>query len=259
MLKADTLICGLGPMEFQSIFWMLAALSAGAVVKGATGMGLPMVALPVLTAVFGLQHAVGLMTIPLILTNAWQVWKFRAHAGSPQMSFMPWFLVCGMAGVGIGTWALTSLPERVLILGLGVVLLSYVCLRLLTPRWSLGTRMAERLGPIMGLAGGTMQGATGLSAPVGVTFIHSMNLERAAHIYAVSLMFLTFSLAQAPALWLAGVMQPLWMVQGLTALIPILIFMPLGQWASSKLSREAFDRMILIFLGAMGLKMVLGL
>ena len=246
-------------MDLQSALLMLLALGAGAVVKGATGMGLPLVALPVLTAVFGLQHAVGLMTIPLIVTNAWQVWRFRAEAETPRMAFMPWFLVGGALGIMLGTWALTSLPERLLVLGLGVILLAYVGLRLVTPHWSLNLAMAKRFGPLAGLGGGTLQGATGISAPIGVTFIHAMGLERAAHVYAVSAMFLLFSVVQLPALFVAGVMQPLWLLQGLLALVPILIFMPIGQWASGKLSRTAFDRMILVFLGVIGVKMVLGL
>ena len=237
---------------------MTLALAAGAVVKGATGMGLPLVALPVLTTVFGLQHAVGLMTIPLIVTNVWQVWRFRAEARAPRLGFMPWFLVGGAVGIGLGTWALTALPERVLVLSLGVILLVYVALRIATPHWVLSLELARRLGPLAGIGGGTLQGATGISAPIGVTFIHSMNLERAAHVFAVSAMFLTFAVVQLPSLWLAGVMRPEWLLQGLLALIPILVFMPLGQWISGKLSRQAFDRMILVFLGIIGVKMVLG-
>ena len=246
-------------MDFQSVFIMLVALAAGAVVKGATGMGLPLVALPVLTAFFGLQHAVGLMTIPLIVTNAWQVWRFREEARAAQLGFMPWFLVGGVVGIAIGTWALTTLPERILVLALGTILLTYVVLRLAAPHWSLSLQLAKRLGPLAGIGGGTLQGATGISAPIGVTFIHSMNLERTAHVFAVSAMFLTFSVVQLPSLWIAGVMRPEWLLQGLLALVPILLFMPLGQWASGKLSRKAFDRIILIFLGLIGLKMVMGL
>lgn len=41
-------------------------------------------------------------------------------------------------------------------------------------------------------------------------------------------------------------------------MIPILVFMPLGQALAGRLDRRAFDLMILIFLGLMGLKMVLG-
>lgn len=245
-------------MDWSSALVMAVALGAGAVVKGVTGMGLPLVALPVLTAAFGLQHAVGLMTIPLIVTNAWQVWRFRAEAQSPRLVFMPLFLVGGAIGIGLGTWALTTLPERLLVFALGVVLLAYVALRIVTPHWSLGLPLARRIGPVAGLGGGIMQGATGISAPIGVTFIHAMTLDRDAHLFAVSAMFLLFAVVQLPALWAAGVMQPAWMLQGLLALIPILLFMPLGQWIGGRLSRTAFDRMILVFLGVVGLKMVLG-
>jgi uncharacterized membrane protein YfcA len=245
-------------LDVQSIIIMTLALAAGAVVKGATGMGLPLIALPVLTSAFGLQHAVGLMTIPLIVTNVWQVWRFRAEARSDRLAFMPWFLVAGAVGIAIGTWALTALPERVLVLALGILLLAYVAMRLVKPHWSLSLELAKRLGPVAGTGAGILQGATGISSPIGVTFIHAMNLDRVAHVFAVSAMFLLFSLVQLPSLWIAGVMRAEWLLQGLLALVPILLFMPLGQWLSSRLSRQAFDRMILVFLGVIGLKMVLG-
>lgn len=223
------------------------ALSAGAVVKGATGMGLPLVALPVLTAFFGLQHAVSLMTVPLILTNFWQVWRFRSTASDKRMGFLPLFLIAGAVGIAIGTWALTSLPERILVL------------KLAKPHLIVGPAAARRLGPLAGAGAGILQGATGISAPVGVTFIHAMGFERDAHVFAVSAMFLLFALVQLPSLALAGVMQPFWLLEGCLALVPILIFMPLGQVIAGRLSREAFDRMILVFLGIVGAKMVLGL
>ncbi|HLV83050.1 MAG TPA: sulfite exporter TauE/SafE family protein [Devosia sp.] len=245
-------------MDLTSVLIIVLALGGGGFVKGATGMGLPLIALPVLTTAFGLQHAVGLMVVPLIATNAWQVWRFRTEVRSPQLAFMPLFLAGGVLGIGVGTWALTSLPERLLVLGLGVILLAYVAMRLATPHWILSPAMARRFGPLAGVGGGALQGATGISSPITVTFIHAMGLERSAHVFAVSAMFLLYAVVQLPALWVAGVMQPLWLLQGVLALIPILAIMPLGHWASSKLSRRAFDRLILIFLGMIGLKMALG-
>jgi uncharacterized membrane protein YfcA len=235
------------------------ALAAGAIVKGATGMGLPLIALPVITAAFGLQHAVGLMTVPLILTNLQQVVRFRAAAGGERMRFLPAFLVAGAVGIVIGTWALTSLPERTLVFSLGLILIAYVVLRLATPHFALSPAAARRYGPIAGTGAGILQGATGISAPIGVTFIHSMGFERDGHVFAVSAMFLVFAVTQLPALVVAGVMQPHWLLDGVLALIPILIFMPVGQWLAGRMSRKAFDWLILAFLGLIGLKMVLGL
>ncbi|ODT72787.1 MAG: hypothetical protein ABS75_03005 [Pelagibacterium sp. SCN 63-23] len=248
-------------MEFDlaRLVIMGAALAAGAVVKGATGMGLPLVALPVLATVFGLQHAVALMTVPILYTNLFQVWRFRAHARDSRMGFLPPFLVGGAIGVAIGTWALTSLPERALLLALGLILLSYVGLRLFLPHVAIGPALARKTGPLAGLGAGVLQGATGISAPIGVTFIHAMALEREALVFAISTMFLLFALTQMAALGLAGVLGPTELMEGALALVPILLFMPIGQALAARLSRQAFDRMMLIFLGLIGAKMVLGL
>ena len=86
-----------------------------------------------------------------------------------------------------------------------------------------------------------------------------MGLARDAHVFAVSAMFLLFAMVHLPSLFAMGVMEPEWLLHGALALIPILLFMPLGQFLAGKLSRRAFDRMILLFLGLMGLKMSLGL
>ena len=144
-------------------------------------------------------------------------------------------------------------------LTLGIILIAYVLLRLFKPHFSLSVAAAKRFGPLAGAGGGILQGATGISAPIGVTFIHSMSMERDAHVFAVSAMFLVYAVTQLPSMWLAGLMRGEWLLQGVFALLPILIFMPLGQAIAGKLSRRAFDRLILTFLGLVGLKMVAGL
>jgi uncharacterized protein len=248
-------------MEFdpQRLAIMFLVLAAGAVVKGATGMGLPLIALPVLTTAFGLQHAVGIMAVTQVLTNSMQIWQFRAAARDRSMVFLPWFLLAGGAGVTLGTFLLSNLPERILVFSLGLLLLAYFALKILHPRLVVGPVAAGRIGPLAGFGSGICQGATGISAPLGVTFIHAMGLERHAHVYAVSAMFLVLGAIQLPSLVVAGIMQAQWVLEAALAMIPILLFMPVGQLLAGRLSRQAFDRLILVFLGLMGLKMVLGL
>ena len=245
-------------METSTLIGMTVALAAGAVAKGATGMGLPLVALPSLAAILGLQHAIGVLLIPILVTNAWQVWRFRAARRGAGLAFLPRFLVAGAVGVAIGTWALGALPERSLLFGLGAILVGYVALRLARPHVAVGPALAIRLAPPVALAAGALQGATGISAPIGVTFIHAMRLERAEHVFAVSAMFLGFSLVQLPAVAIAGIYQQAWLAHGLYALLPVMAFMPLGDMLGRRFSREAFDRLILGFLALMGAKLVLG-
>ena len=246
-------------MDFQYYLIIFAALAAGGVVKGATGMGLPLVALPVLTAAFGLTHAVGLLVVPVLISNLWQVIRLRAQRSSPGLGFMPRYLVGVAAGVVAGTWLLKTLPERWLLVSLGLILLGYVVLRLARPTMVVGADLARRIGLPVGTAAGILNGATGISAPVGVTFIHWMGLERDAHVFAVSTMFFVMGAVQLPAMFAAGLMQPRWLLEGMLALIPILLAMPVGRALAMRLSKTAFDRMILIFLGVIGIKMLAGI
>lgn len=246
-------------MDIVSYLVIFAALAAGAVVKGATGMGLPLVALPALAAVFGLPHAIGIMVIPVLVSNAWQLWRLRSAREGQHLGFMPVFLVATGIGVMAGTWLLKTLPERWLIVALGVLLVGYVIIRLMRPSAIIGPELARRAAAAVGLLGGVLNGATGISAPISVTFIHWMRLERDTHVFVVSAMFLVMGMVQWPALVVAGLMQPYWLVQGLFALVPILLFMPIGRLAALRMSRDGFDRLVLIFLGLIGVKMLVGL
>ena len=247
------------PMDITTLLLIFIAVGAGAIAKGATGMGMPLIAVPFIAATLGLQHAIAVLLLPILVSNAAQLWRFRGARGDDRFKFLPPMLITCALGVIGGTWFLTSTPERGLALTLGILLLGYLALRLAKPHFALDAQTAKRFALPAGLGAGLLHGATGISAPIGVTFIHAMRLGRDPHVYAVSAMFLVLAVVQAPALWVAGVLRPEWLLQSVFALIPTFIFMPVGQWLAGKLSVQAFDRMILVFLGVIGVKMVLGI
>ncbi|GGA36886.1 sulfite exporter TauE/SafE family protein [Pelagibacterium lentulum] len=246
-------------MDITTLAIIFAAVGAGAISKGATGMGMPLIAIPFMTSFLGLQQSVAVLLIPILVSNAWQVWRFRDQRTDDRMAFLtPMLATCAIGVVG-GTWFLTAAPERGLTLALGALLIGYLVLRLSKPHFVVGPQAAMKGALPAGLGAGLLHGATGISAPIGVTFIHAMRFARDPHVYAVSAMFMMLALVQAPSLWIAGILTPTALLQGTLALIPIAIFMPVGQWLASKLSPAAFDKMILIFLGLIGAKMLLGL
>jgi uncharacterized membrane protein YfcA len=238
---------------------IVAALAFGGICKGATGMGLPLIALPIMTLVISMPHAIVLMLFPVIATNIWQVVRFRGEMRDPRLAFLTPFVIAAAVGVGFGTWALTTLPARYLELVLGALLLGYFVLRMLRPSFAVSAPTARRVAVPVGVTAGVLQGATGISAPIGVTFIHAQRHGREAHLFAVSVMFLVLGVSHAAALGTAGIIQPRWIVESVIGIVPIIVAMPIGEWLSKKLSREAFDRMILIFLAGMGVKMLFGI
>ena len=246
-------------MDIATLTIIFLAVGAGAIAKGATGMGMPLIAVPFLASTLGLQHAVAILLPPVLVSNALQLRRFGSAFGDQRLSFLRPMLAACVLGVLGGTWFLTTAPERALELALGLLLLAYLALRLSKPHFAIGPKAAERMAIPAGLGAGLLHGATGISAPIGVTFIHAMRFDREALVFAISAMFMVLALVQAPSLWFAGVLQPEWLLQGIFALIPTFLFMPAGQWLADKLSAAAFDKMILVFLGVIGLKMVLGL
>jgi len=53
----------------------------GGVVKGAIGVGLPMLAVPMMSLVMPTPQAMALVAVPVVGSNLWQVWTERSKKG----------------------------------------------------------------------------------------------------------------------------------------------------------------------------------
>ncbi|WP_099827482.1 sulfite exporter TauE/SafE family protein [Oceaniglobus indicus] len=230
------------------------ALASGGTLKGATGMGAPVVAIPVMAAFFDVRLAVVLMVLPNLCTNILQLWTYRAR----RPDALAWrFAIAGGIGAGIGTALLVSVPVRALTLTVALAVLAYIGLRL----WKADFRIAEgpavRAAPVAGLLAGVLQGAAGISAPIAVSFLNACKMERPRFIPTVSLFFATMSLVQIPALIVLGYYDAEMLVLSALALMPLVGFMPLGAWLARSISPRAFDRLVLAVLAVLALKLII--
>lgn len=233
---------------------IIVTFALGGVLKGVTGVGLPLIALPLLSARVGVPAAIAIIGLPSIITNAWQAWSLRRQL--VDLPYLWKFLLAGMVGIAAGTSLLLQVPEALLSIGLGAMLLAYIAVRLARPDFALSARAASLISPVVGLAGGMLQGLTGIVAPIGVTFFNSLRLSRLSYLFATATMFLLFAIVQLSSIGVSGVLAPHHLAQGLVASLVALAFMPLGAWIGSKLSPTAFDRMILALLFVLALSLV---
>src|SRR5690606_31507870 len=165
-------------------------------------------------------------------------------------------VAASVPGIALGTTGLALLDERVLVLLLAAIIFAYIGLRLARPDFALSTKAASRLSTPIGFIAGAFQGATGISSPVAATYVHAMRLPYKAHVFALSAIFLISTVAQIPALAAAGILQGGWLIEGLIALIPVALFLPLGQKAGAYINQGVFDKLILIFLAIIGIVLV---
>ncbi|NRB01270.1 MAG: sulfite exporter TauE/SafE family protein [Rhodobacteraceae bacterium] len=230
------------------------ALLLGGVVKGATGAGTPVAAVPVIAAFFDVRLAVIIMAAPNLLANVRQIqvfWKTRLGEG-----FSLRFGLSGAVGAVLGTLLLASLPGETLSLMLAIVVILYIALRFLRSDWRLTEAAARRWVVPAGTVGGMLQGATGISAPVSVSFLNAMRLEREVFIPTVSIFFAAMAILQVPALVATGLLTGELAILSALALIPMLLGLPLGDRLARHLSAQAFDRVLLLLLAVMALRLL---
>jgi uncharacterized membrane protein YfcA len=235
---------------------ILIAMVVGGFVKGATGLGLPPIAIPVMASFLGVEHAVVVMAIPGVITNAWMLWTYRSHLHRTRD--LPAMLGTGVFGSVAGTTLLTTLDDRILSLVLASVIGLYVVVSLAHPSFSLRPTLTRYTSPPVGLAAGLLQGSTGVSGPLLSTYLHAFRLDKEAYVLSVTTVFLVFSVVQTVALAALGLYTESRVGESFLALVPIMIMLQIGTRLTHGLSRRAFDLVILAVLIASGARLVYG-
>ncbi len=140
---------------------LLTFLLAGAV-KGVIGLGLPTIAVGLLSLAMTPAEAAALLIVPSVVTNLWQL------AAGPSFVALAWRLWPMMLGVCGGTWLgsglLTGAGTVLSVTALGVALAIYSILGLATVRLRVLPRMEPWLGPPVGIATGVVTAASRRSA-----------------------------------------------------------------------------------------------
>ncbi len=236
------------------MIWAILGILMGGVLKGATGAGAPILAVPALTMAFDVRFAVAVMIVPNILTNVWQAWGYRASL--LERGFVVRFLAAGVLGAVVGNLLLAWLPPEALSIAVALAVLGYIGLRVLRPSFRLGYTIARRLAFPAGMLAGVLQGATGLSAPASLTFLNAMRLERPQFIATASAFFVAMMLPQVPMLIALGILDGPRFLLGFAGAAVLALGMPVGAWIGRRLPAQVFDKLILGVLGLIAVRIL---
>lgn len=230
------------------------AIGIGGIAKGITGVGLPILAVPLLASFTSVEEAVVLMVLPSIAANAWLVVTHKKWAVLRQHSR---FLLLGLGGGVFGTWLLSILSDRWLKLMLAIWLGVYLVQYFSDQSYARYFSGRGAFGPLLGMAAGTIQGASGISAPIVAPYFHANGLVRDAYAFATAFTFLLFSGAQISAMSKLDLLTAERLLVGLIVVIPTLLFTHLGIRLAHRISEQTFHRILLALFVAMELKLVI--
>ena len=214
-------------------------------VKGAIGLGLPTVAIGLLSLVMAPVRAASLLIVPAFVTNVWQL-----TAGP---SFGPLLRRLGtmLLGVCVGTWVgagqLTRDTAGGATTALGVALVLYAVIGLTAVRFSVPPRAERWLSPLIGAVTGLVAGATGLFTIPAVPYLQALGFEKEDLVQALGLSFTVSTTALAAGLARDGALHASVAGATILTLAPALVGMFLGQWVRGRVRPETFR--VCFFLG----------
>ncbi len=228
--------------------WLLVALTTSLIVaglvKGTIGVGMPIVAFPLISMLVDVQASVMLLTIPLVLSNIPQALE-GGETAQCLVRLLP--VLAGMVpGMLLGIAVLLHVSFSLAKLIAGVVVILVAALMIAAPRLQIKGRACLPTGLGAGFLGGVLGGVAAMPGPLVFTFLLAKGLRGQAFTKEASL-FLVVSAALLAAMLASTHMLELSDVLISTlALAPVAVGMRVGQKLRDAIPAAAFKKLVLV-------------
>jgi uncharacterized membrane protein YfcA len=238
--------------ELQMLVVAGAFIVAG-VAKGAIGIGLPPIAIGIMTLSLPLSDALAIMTIPTMTTNVWQAFSGRRFL--PLMRRFGTMAAAAVVGV-VGVAALLGTLGKAGTLGwMGCLLVLYALIALFAWRPVMPRAAEPWLNPLIGLSSGAVAGITGMAAVPFLPYMQSLQISKDDLIQGLGILFLFIMAALAVALVHQGIFDRANATGSVAALLPTFAGVWIGQKVRHAASPETFRKIFLYGMLALGLNM----
>ncbi|MBV7535376.1 sulfite exporter TauE/SafE family protein [Duganella sp. sic0402] len=231
----------------MDILFIAVVFIVAGLVKGVTGMGLPTVAIALLSLRMAPLEAAALLIVPSAVTNVWQL--AAGPALYPLWQRFRWVMLAICAGVAAaGMLGAAGWSGAVL----GVALLAYGLLGLTGWRLHVAPRHERWAGPLAGATTGMMAGVTGVFVMPVAPYFQALNLDKDDLVQALGMAFTVGTVALAALLAIHGEWHASAAGNSVLALLPAIAGMQLGQWLRGRMQPALFRRCFFLALLALG-------
>jgi hypothetical protein len=244
-------------MTVTQMLVIAGAFIVAGMAKGAIGMGMPPIALALMSFAVPLEDALAIMVVPTMTTNIWQ-----AIYGKDFLKLLRRFwtmAAASMAALIFVAAAFGRLGSPKATGWVGLLLVLYASLALTAWRPAVSRATERWANPLIGLVSGAVAGVTGVAAVPFLPYMQSLDIDRHDLVQALGIMFLFIIGALTVALVAQGAFHVTNLVGAIAAVVPTFIGVWIGQKTRNAVSPETFRRIFLLGMFAVGLQMAYGL
>ena len=237
------------------IGWCFFALWCGGFIKGALGVGTPLLTVPMMALVLPPQMAIAIMAIPVVVANLWQF--AQAERSTAVIArFWPTFLAI-LVGTWVGVKILSVIDEKTLLVVVGISVIGFALLqgsrfRLHLPDW-----MVKPAGLFFGGASGLIGGLSSFFGPMLIVYLISIrNLDKNQFVSSISFLYVSAVVPWTVTLYLFGILDQRMLIYSALATIPVTIGLLIGQRIRRRISDARFQYLIIGILVVSGCSML---
>ena len=242
------------PINVETVALVTTTYLFAGIVKGITGLGIPIIGVAFTAPIIGMQPAVALALGPSVLTNVWQ-----ALVGGNFFAILRriWpLLLTSLIGIWFGSGILAATDSRYLLLFLGALLIVYSVTALIRARLPSPGSHESWLSPTLGLPAGIIFGMTGSYMVPGTLYIQSLGMPRDVFVQALGIAFVAVSLMLSGAMLHRALLTPELIIMTLGAVVPCVLGMLIGQRLRRHLTEGQFTRVVLVVILLTGIYMI---
>ncbi|HKY09077.1 MAG TPA: sulfite exporter TauE/SafE family protein [Candidatus Binatia bacterium] len=231
-----------------------AALLFAAFVKGASGLGFPLIATPSIALLLDIRTAVTVLILPNLFMDSAQTVRngipydvFRRFAG---------LILPTIIGVFLGTMALVRTPLWILNFCLGVMVLLFVVASVFKFEFAISSRSEKILSPLFGFLSGFLNGLTNAAGPTLAIYLYSLKLDKRTFVKSLATIFVVTKVSQLVAISTWNLFN--W--ETITLSVQVLLFTLAGFYAGIKaqdrVNQRNFNRGLLMLLTLIGITLL---
>jgi uncharacterized membrane protein YfcA len=234
---------------------VLLALVAAGFIKGTIGVGMPIVALPLLSMVVDVRASVMMLSMPLILSNIPQA--IEGGQNLDCLRRLSPVLVGMVPGLVAGVVLLLHVEPDVARAVAGLVIIGVAILTLLAPKLQLNAAAHSPVGLAAGFFGGALGGLAAMPGPLVFVFLIAKGLHGKAFTKEASLFLVVSATALVISLYSSRSFGWTDFAISIIAVVPVLIEMHAGQKLRDRLPESLFKKIVLLAVAGSGISLIL--
>ena len=243
--------------EFETwvIAWCFVALACGGFIKGALGVGTPLLTVPMMALVLPPQTAIAIMAIPVVVANLVQFAQAERSMGVVAR-FWPTFAAI-LVGTWIGVKILSEIDEKSLLILVGLAVIAFAFLQGSHYRMRLPDAAVKPAGVVFGGAAGIIGGLASFFGPMMIIYLLSISgLSKNQFVSSISFLYISAVVPWSITLYLYGILDNRLLLLSTLATLPVTFGLVIGQRIRGSISEARFEYLIIGILIVSGLSML---